>query len=45
MRFWEFDDWIIFIIFTGLALCVVGVFLPIFIVMAKEAWAWMLSML
>lgn len=41
MRYWDIDDWVIFIIFIVAA----AVGLPFLIVGIKETWAWMFSML
>ena len=43
MRYWDIDDWMIFAVFVAVIAIGIGIFLPLFIVMVKESWAWMLS--
>ena len=43
MRYWDFNDWMIFALFVVILLIAVGIFLPLFMGMSKAAWAWLLS--
>jgi hypothetical protein len=43
MKHWGFYDWFFFIFGVSFIALVVGIFLPLFIYMAKASWAWLLG--
>ena len=44
MKYWNFDDWVLFGIVVFGVLVVLGVALPLLVGMAKVAWMWVLGL-
>lgn len=45
MKYWDFEDWVLFSIIVFGVLVVLGVVIPLIIGMGKMAWMWLLGLL
>ena len=43
MKYWDFEDWAIFGLVVLLTLCLLAVFVPLIVLVAKEMWTLVFS--